>query len=76
MFTITTYYDDRYHPLHGDYGYAADVAAVLAELTDVNAADVADEFGGELGDVIADLPLGCRMMMPGDMRNIMVERIA
>ena len=76
MFNITTYYDDRYHPLHGDTYAAADVAAVLAELTDVNAADAATEFGGELGDVIADLPLGCRMMLPGDMRNIMIERIA
>ena len=76
MFTITTYYDDRYHPLHGDTYAAADVAAVLAELADVDADDVADEFGGELGDVIADLPLGCRMMLPGDMRNIMIERTA
>ena len=76
MFTITTYYDDRYHPLHGDTYAAPDVAAVLADLADVDADDVADEFGGELGDVIADLPLGCRMMLPGDMRNIMIERIA
>ena len=76
MFNITTYYDDRYHPLHGDTYGVADAAAVLAELADVNADDVADEFGGELGDVIADLPRGCRMMLPGDMRNIMIERIA
>ena len=76
MFNITTYYDDRYHPLHGDTYAAADVAAVLAELADVAADDVADEFGGELGDVIADLPRGCRMMLPGDMRNIMIERTA
>jgi hypothetical protein len=27
MFTITTYHDDRYHPLHGDTYAAADVAA-------------------------------------------------
>ncbi len=76
MFTITTYHDNRHHPLHGDVYSAADVAAVLADLTDVAADDVADEYGGELGDVIADLPRGCRLLLPGDMRNIMVERIA
>lgn len=76
MFTITTYHDDRHHPLHGDVYSAADVAAVLADLTDVAADDVADEYGGELGDVIADLPPGCRLLLPGDMRNIQIERIA
>jgi hypothetical protein len=76
MFTITTYHDDRYHPLHGFAFAAPDVAAVLVELADVDADDVADEFGGELGDVIADLPRGCRMMLPGDMRNILIERTA
>jgi hypothetical protein len=76
MYTVTTYHDDRYHPLHGDTYTAANVAAVLADLADVAADDVADEFGGELGDVIADLPRGCRMMLPGDMRNIMIERTA
>jgi hypothetical protein len=76
MFTITTYHDDRHHPLHGDTYAAADVAAVLADLTDVAADDVADEYGGELGDVIADLPCGCRLLLSGDMRNIMIERIA
>jgi putative heme iron utilization protein len=76
MFTITTYHDDRHHPLHGDVYSAADVAAVLADLTDVAADDVADEYGGELGDVIADLPRGCRLLLPGDMRNIKIERIA
>jgi putative heme iron utilization protein len=76
MFTITTYHDDRHHPLHGDTYAAADVAAVLADLTDVAADDVADEYGGELGDVIADLPRGCRLLLPGDMRNIKIERIA
>ena len=76
MFTITTYYDNRHHPLHGDSYAAADVAAVLADLTDVAADDVADEYGGELGDVIADLPRGCRLLLPGDMRNILIERIA
>jgi putative heme iron utilization protein len=76
MFTITTYHDNRHHPLHNDTYAAADVAAVLADLTDVAADDVADEYGGELGDVIADLPRGCRLLLPGDMRNIMIERIA
>ena len=76
MFTLTTYYDDRHHPLHGHAYVADDIATALAELADVAADDVADEFGGELGDVIADLPRGCRMMLPGDMRNILIERTA
>lgn len=76
MFNITTYHDDQYHPLHGNTYAAADVAAVLADLADVHADDVADEYGGELGDIVADLPRGCRLLLPGDMRNIQIERIA
>lgn len=76
MFTITTYHDNRHHPLHGNIYAASSVAAVLADLTDVAADDVADEYGGELGDVIADLPRGCRLLLPGDMRNIMIDRVS
>jgi hypothetical protein len=76
VYRITVYHDDQHHPFHGWDYFAAGVAAVLADLTDVAADDVADKFGGELDDVIADLPRGCRMMLPADMRNIMIERIA
>jgi hypothetical protein len=75
-YRITVYHDDQHHPFHGWDYFAASVAAVLADLTDVAADDVADEYGGELGDVIADLPRGCRLLLPGDMRNIKIERIA
>ena len=76
MFTITTYHDDQHHPLHRNIYAAADVAAVLADLTDVHPDDVADEYGAQLGDLLADLPRGCRLLLPGDMRNIQIERVA
>ena len=76
MFTITEYHDDNHHQLHGHTYVAPDVATVLADLADVPTDDLAEEFGGELGDIIADLPRGCRVMFFGDMRNILITRTA
>lgn len=74
MFRIETRSDDR-HSLMNGVATVATVCEALALMPDADHGVVADDYAGELGDILADMPRHSRITVYGDSCEYIVESL-